>query len=159
MKIIKFFFFIFLISIFSVHAVEVKFIGPCEADYIMKTSMPDEFTNVGEATVAALTKFSIPFTGSAKDIASAFGTPVGDASVEVISDIEMRAYGWCFEVDGMAPEVYPNEVNLNGVKTITWWFGYASYLNGEWVTQCSPSWKIRPPFMCEHKRPTNIISL
>lgn len=134
---------------FSAFAVEMKFVGPCEKDFIMKTEMPDDFANVGEVTIAALTKFNIPFKGTAEGLATAFDTPVGKDALEVVSPTEIRAYGWCFAVDGVAPDVYPNEIPLAGVKQITWTFGFARSVNGQWITQCTPSWSVRPDFLCK----------
>jgi hypothetical protein len=53
----------------------------------------EDFQNVGELTVATLTKFGIPFTGSVEGIASAFETPPGKEALEILSETEMRAYG------------------------------------------------------------------
>lgn len=132
------------------HAVELKFIGPCEEEFIMKVEVTDEFANVGELTVATLAKFNIPFIGTAEGLASAFETPVGTAAVEVVSPEETRAYGWCFSVDGVSPEVYPHEIAITPeTKNITWHFGFARFFRGEWVTQCTPSHTVKPAFLCQ----------
>ncbi len=144
--------FITLLVFFVVpaQAVELKFIGPCSADFIMRTEVREAYRNVGELTVATLAKFGIPHEGTEEGLASAFSTPTGKGALEVVSDIELRAYGWCYSVDGVAPEVYPNEIAITPTtKSIVWHFGFARYYKGEWITQCTPAHTIRPAFLCE----------
>lgn len=140
-----------LLSI-SAHAVELKFIGPCEEGFIMKTQVTEDFRNVGELTIATLSKFKIPFKGTVEGLASAFETPTGAEAIERISEVEYRAYGWCFAVDGEAPDLYPHQVQVTPLtKEITWTFGFARFYNGEWITQCTPAHKVKPAFLCEDK--------
>lgn len=140
----------FLLTYSAYGAVELSFIGPCDENFIMKTSVSHEYRNVGELTIETLKKFNIPFKGTEKGLASAFETPTGDASVEIISDVEMRAYGWCFSVDGVSPELYPHEIPVTAfTKKIVWHFGYARFFRGRWVTQCTPAWKVKPDFLCK----------
>lgn len=135
---------------FSAEAIELKFIGPCEDAFIMKTEVTETYENVGELTIETLKKFSIPHSGTPAGLASAFETPVGDESVEVLSETEMRAYGWCYSVDGVAAEVYPDETPVTPeTKSIVWHYGYARFTNGEWITQCTPAWEIKPAFLCK----------
>jgi hypothetical protein len=141
--------FLFFISL-SAQAVELKFIGPCMEDFIMRVDVNDEYTNVGELTVATLAKFDIPFKGTAAGLASAFNTPTGKDATEVVSADESRAYGWCFSVDGVAPDLYPNDVPVTiDTKVITWHFGYARLLKGKWITQCTAAYKVKPAFLCQ----------
>jgi hypothetical protein len=146
-----------LILFFSVSAsaaVELKFIGPCSENFIMRTMVDEAHENVGQLTIETLKKFNIPFVGAYEGLASAFETPIGDAAVEVISAEEVRAYGWCFSVDGVAPELYPHQVPVNQTtKSVVWHFGYARFFRGQWVTQCTPAWKVRPVFLCEDDKP------
>lgn len=132
------------------YAVELKFIGPCEEEFIMKVEVTEQYANVGELTVATLAKFNIPFKGTEAGLASAFETPTGADAVEVVSSEETRAYGWCFSVDGVSPEVYPHEIAITPeTKQITWHFGFARFFRGEWVTQCTPSYSVKPAFLCQ----------
>lgn len=142
--------FLALLISFSAQAIELKFIGPCDDDFIMKTDVTESYANVGELTIATLSKFNIPFKGTAEGLSSAFETPVGEAALEVVSDEEMRAYGWCYSVDGEAPEVYPHEIAITPeTKSIVWHFGFARYFRGQWVTQCTPANSIKPDFLCK----------
>lgn len=136
----------------SAQAAQLKFIGPCEEGFIMKTEVTEDFPNVGELTIATLTKFGIPFKGTTEGLASAFETPTGEAAIEKISEVEYRAYGWCFAVDGVAPDIYPHQALITPeTKEITWTFGFARYYKGEWITQCTPAFKVKPAFLCEDK--------
>jgi hypothetical protein len=105
---------------------------------------------VGELTIAILTQFKIPFKGSPEGLITAFHTPTGDDSVEILSDVELRAYGWCFSVDGVSPELYPHEVPLtHETKSITWYYGFAHYSKGEWISQCTMAHTVKPQFLCK----------
>lgn len=141
-----------LLLFFSVSsfAVELKFIGPCQKEFIMRTMVTEEYANVGELTIGTLKKFGIPHAGTAEGLASAFETPVGQEAVEVISENEKRYYGWCFVVDGIAPEVYPHEERITlETKSIVWTFGFAHFKNGQWLTQCTPAHTVKPDFLCK----------
>jgi hypothetical protein len=141
----------FLLSL-SAQAIELKFIGPCDENFIMKVAVEEDYRNVGELTIETLKKFNIPFQGTERGLASAFETPTGSDALEVISEEELRAYGWCFSVDGVAPEVYPHEVLLTAeTKSVVWHFGFARYYQGKWVTQCTPASTVRPDFLCKDK--------
>ncbi len=145
----KIFFITALISLSS-FALEIKFIGPCEERFIMRAEVKENYSNVGELTIATLTKFGIPFKGSPEGLSSAFNTPTGDDSLEILSDDEMRAYGWCFSVDGVSPEVYPHQIPVTSeTKSIVWHYGFAHYYKGEWITQCTPAYTIKPAFICK----------
>lgn len=146
----KYLFFLFFIS-FSATGLELEFIGPCSKNPIFKTQVLDDFANVGELTVAILTQFDIPFKGTEEGINSIFNTPTGNDAIEIISDVEMRAYGWCYSVDGLSPEVYPHEIPVSSkTKSIVWHYGFARYYQGQWVTQCTPAYIVRPSSLCRN---------
>jgi hypothetical protein len=70
-------------------------------------------------------------------------TPLGQAPLgfflEEIREDELRAYGWCYSVDGIAPDLLADEYVLTGSeKVIAWFFGFASRIGGNWETQCRP---------------------
>jgi hypothetical protein len=135
---------------FQLWALELKFIGPCDEDFILKAQVSGDYSNVGELTVATLKQFKIPFKGSPEGISSVFHTPTGEEALEVVSPNEMRAYGWCYSIDGIAPEVYPHEAPVYPhTKSIVWHYGFARYYNGQWVTQCTPAHTVKPKFLCE----------
>ena len=145
----KIFILLFIASM-NLKAVEITFIGPCDEDFIMKKNVSEAYRNVGELTIGTLKKFNIPFIGTPEGISSIFETPIGDRALEVVSDIEMRAYGWCYSVDGFSPELYPHQVPVySHTKSIVWHYGFARYYKGQWVTQCTPAHTIKPKFLCE----------
>ncbi len=140
-------FILFLLISFSAQAVELSFIGPCSDEFIMKTVVTEEYTNVGELTVGTLTKWNIPFQGTSEGLASVF--EVGNL-MENVSSTEMRAHGWCYSVDGEAPEVYANEIPVTPeTKSIVWHYGFARFKDGQWVTQCTPSYTVKPASLCK----------
>ena len=142
------FIFVFLFS-FSAMAYEISFVGPCDQKPIIASEMGTKFATVGDLTVHFLRKNKIPFKGSERGINTVFNTPVGDAAIEVISNTEMRAYGWCYFVDDLGPDVFADEYPLDGsIKKIEWIFGFAHYKNGEWLTSCTPAFTIKPNFLC-----------
>lgn len=138
-----------MISTFGAFAIAIQFVGPCSDVPLLETQLKRHFKNVGVATVETLNDSQIPYQGNEQGLNSAFGTPTGLGAIEVISDTEMRSYGWCFKVNDKIPENYANQIPLSsGVNKIEWYFGFAHYLNGEWVSQCEPAYKIRPQFLC-----------
>lgn len=127
----------------------VSFIGPCSEKTLYEQEITPQFKTVGDASLHVLTQSGLPFEGNERGIHSIQGTPTGMEAMEIISANEMRAYGWCYEVDGMVPEKFPHQVAITeNTKTIRWYFAYAHFLNGEWIDQCAPAYKIKPAFLC-----------
>ena len=135
----------------SLAGISFDVIGPCSDEPILSTTLnKTTATNIGAFTVSELDKSNMEYIGTENKIDSIDGSPVGEAALEILSRSEMRAYGWCFYVNGEEPEVYPNEVELTKeTKSVRWVFGYAHYLKGEWLSMCEPSWRIKPKFLCE----------
>lgn len=130
-----------------VMAIELSFVGPCSEEFIMKTQTTEEFAHVGELTMAVLDKFSIPYQGSAEGMASVLG--YGNY-METLSANEFRAYGWCYKVDGVIPEVFPYEAYLTPEnKSVTWVYGFSHFKNGQWLSQCEEAFKVKPKELCE----------
>jgi hypothetical protein len=126
-----------------------SFIGPCSEKPIHEEEIASQFKTVGDVTVHVLSHSGLPFEGNERGIHSIMGTPIGAEALEVISDQEMRAYGWCYEVDGISPEEFPHQVALSkDSKKVRWYFAYAHFLTGSWIAQCAPAYKIKPAFLC-----------
>lgn len=146
------------ISLFSLgmlvnsYAIEIQILGPCfPTPLFIKNINKTNSTNIGEFTIQVLEKFEIPYKGTSAGINQIYNTPIGMDAMEVISDNEMMAYGWCYEVDGKLSEVLANEFPLNKtIKQIRWFYGYAHYLNGEWISQCEKSYLRRSPQFCSY---------
>ncbi|MCO4795236.1 MAG: hypothetical protein KC493_16075 [Bacteriovoracaceae bacterium] len=130
----------FIITISYSTAGTISFIGPCSSDPVFKTQFSiDNISNAGKVTIDTLKKFNIPHIGTAQGMNSIFDTPTGSDAIEVVSDNEMHAYGWCFSVNGFEPAEYPVNIEVLEKDHILWWFGYATFKDGQWITQCTPS--------------------
>lgn len=131
----------------------IKFIGPCSKKPIFKTKLSHvDGISVGKATISTLKAFSIPHKGTETGINSIFDTPTGIDAMEVLSDKEMMAHGWCYSVNNHEPHKYPHEIVLKQGDDILWWFGYAHYKNGKWITQCLPTHTRKPKQFCQKKK-------
>lgn len=104
--------------------------------------------NAGEVTVNILEREKIPYIGSAGGMNSIYGTPTGDEAIEVLSDSEMRAYGWCYEVDNEQPSLMPDKVTLNGNEHLKWFYAFSHYKAGEWLSYCTPAYTVKPAALC-----------
>lgn len=146
----KFFRLLFVFFIVQSYAATLTIIGPCSDEPLFEAqSALSMKTNAGQFTVDTLEERGIPFQGEERGMNSIFNTPVGLEAMEVLSDREMLAYGWCYSVNGFEPALYPNEVILGPEDEVKWWFGYARFLNGEWISQCEPSHIRRSPQFCD----------
>jgi hypothetical protein len=123
---------------------------PCAgADWLKTERVGDAGRSVGVVTVSGLQLAGIPFVGTEAGISSIRGTVTGDAAVEVISDTEMRAYGWCFSIDGVEPDAMPDQVPVpDDQSEIRWYFGFAHYRDGAWISYCTPTRQARPAYIC-----------
>jgi hypothetical protein len=131
------------------HAVEISFTGPCALKPIINDDIGAKHETVGDLTVHFLNKKNIPFDGTERGINRVFNTPIGDQALEVISDTEMRAYGWCYFVNGVEAQVFADEYKIDStVKKIEWIFSYSHYKDGEWLTMCSLTYLLKPKFLC-----------
>lgn len=124
---------------------------PCTESNWLATTFPLEAKqSVGELTITALTQAQIAYKGSATGIASIRDTVVGDQALEIISDREMRAYGWCYRLNGVVPEALADQVYVTTDQDqIEWFFAYAHYRDGEWRDYCQPTQKTKPAFICK----------
>ena len=143
-----------LFTIFTSIAIEaatMKVQGPCSAEPLVAEEFPiNHEETVGAFTVRVFDLLNISYLGNDQGMNSIFETPVGLEAMEVISDNEMMAYGWCYSVNGVQPGIYANEVKLQPSDEVLWWFGYAHYLNGEWLSMCSPSYERQADFLCNN---------
>jgi len=135
----------------SADAVTIAIQDPCSAKNWLQTEITstDKHT-VGELTIEALKNSDLKFAGSPTGINSINGTVTGLDAIEVISDKEMNAYGWCYKVDGREPTLLPSEMFIKtGDEKIHWFFAYSHYLNGKWLTMCTPTSKTKRKFICK----------
>ena len=133
----------------SLYASEVYFQGPCQEEPFLKGEVTGSGITAGAATIVLLNRSQIEYVGSDAGINSIAETPVGRGAIEVVSDTHLRAYGWCYEVDGFQPAAMPDQIVLKGDEVIRWFFAYSSYRDGQWMDYCTPSYQIRPSFLCK----------
>ena len=110
-------------------------------------------TTVAEITLETLINNDIPYIGSESGINSMLGTDTSLDSYEIISDSRMLAYGWCYSVNGVEPNALMSEFVIDPAseQTIDWYYGYAEYLDGEWISYCTPVYKSPRAFVCDPK--------
>lgn len=144
---LTFFIFLYLAS-GNAFALNFEIIGACSQAPLLQGQGEYADRSVGRATIEILERNSIPFQGSEEGINSIFNTPVGSAAIEIINAREMRAYGWCYELDGIRPELMPDQVRLTGVELLRWFYAFSHYKNGDWVSYCEPAHIVRPTSLC-----------
>ncbi len=128
--------------------IALEILGPCSDRPLVSTDLVEGVT-VGEASVKTFWARHIAFQGTDRGINTIMNIPFKDQTLEVLSNTDMRAYGWCFDIDGEIPEVYPDEIPLHqGMKKIRWFHGYAEMKGGQWVSQCQVTAKLKPAFLC-----------
>lgn len=135
----------------NLYAGSISFIGPCSETplFILNFEMTSA-RDVGELTIQTLEQHQIPYIGSEMGMNSIFNTPTGIDAMEIISDSEMLAYGWCYKVNDFEPAQYPHEISISSDDHIVWWFGYAHYKDGQWISQCEPSYLRSPSKFCKN---------
>lgn len=132
----------------SSFAATFDIIGPCSETPQLSASMKVGVTNVGDATIKFLDLNNVDYIGSRVGMKSIFNSPTGLDAMEIISDYEMNAHGWCYSVNGHEPNIYPDEVELKDTDHVIWWYGFAHYYKGEWLSMCEPTWKRAPSQFC-----------
>lgn len=130
----------------------IEFYGSCSSRPIISGKFSPQNMSLGAVTIEFLTQQKIDFQGNEQGINSVLNSPIGQEALEIISSAEMKAYGWCFFIDGKAPEVLPSDYSAQKVKTVKWIYSYAHYLNGEWIAQCQIAYLAPPPFLCKPQR-------
>lgn len=130
-------------------AVTFEVAEPCSGNILRSQNLPNYRGDLGSLTLEQLELWGVDFIGNEIGIHTILGTPVGDEALEIINNLEMRSYGWCYEVDGKIPEVLPPYYEVTSSnKKVTWFFGFAYYKAGEWVSQCEKVSKVKPAFIC-----------
>lgn len=141
-------FFIFTAS--ATFAAHVVVQNPCTRDTWLDTSIDSAIgKSVGAVTIEAFDRHQLSYVGNDAGINSIHGMVTGENALEVINDHELRAYGWCFSVNGFQPDEYPNKVSIKtDTDIIQWFFGFAHYRDGKWISYCTPTQITRPAFIC-----------
>ena len=144
----KILFFLLSLISFSSMAATLEVIGACSKKPLLSIEGQNHFETVGDFTLHYFQKNRIPFQGNERGMNSIFNTPVGLDAMEVLSDTQMRSYGWCYRVNGKVPDVYADEIILNDGDHIEWFFAYAWYDKG-WISMCNPAYEVKSPQFCK----------
>lgn len=132
------------------HALQWEVIGPCSPKPLFHgLEVPEPSESLGAYSIRVFNNNKIPYQGVAQGLNSIANSPTGLDALEVLSDTSMRAYGWCFEIDGLTPDKMPDQVLLSeNTKKIRWFFAYSLNQNNEWINYCQPAWKVRSEQFC-----------
>lgn len=118
----------------TAHALDVRVVGRANEELLSTKKRITQATTVGDVSVDVLEAFEVPYKGGSFGFSEIAGL---GQDIDVISDTEMKAYGWCFSLDGVVPETMADQTPLSGhAGVLEWYYGFAHYKNGEWVAQC-----------------------
>lgn len=113
--------------------------APCSEDFIWSQNLRELPQNLGQATLLSLKSSGLQFLGTERGINQIDQSPIGLEAMEVVSANEIYSYGWCYSVNGTVQEVYPHEISLRETDQVMWFYGFAHFKNGEWLSQCENS--------------------
>lgn len=106
--------------------------------------------SLGDFMVETLEKNNIAFEGSKYGISSINESPVGDDALIVLNDHEKFAIGRYYKIDGAISEKMPDQVILNeNTMDVHWYYGFAHYFNGEWISQCDENQFMTRKIFCK----------
>ena len=98
--------------------------------------------SVGRVSIEVLNEKRIPYIGNEAGLNSILGTPTGDALMVILNDDQMLAYGWCFDIDGIQPDLMPDKVYFKSQESrLRWFFAYTFYDKGVWKDFCTPAYQ------------------
>lgn len=137
----------------SVHAVTWKVFGPCSDQPVYQGTYQADLTkSVGEVSIEIFNQNKIPYIGTDAGFNSINNSPTGLDAMEVISDTEMRAYGWCYTVNGQVLTAMPDQMKLKTQQdTLNWFYGYSTNIKNQWKDYCSPGYWIKAKQFCGGK--------
>lgn len=143
----------FALSSIKSHAITWKVFGPCDSNnpVVQGVANADLTQSVGANSVAIFDQNKVPYIGVAEGFNSIINTPIGLDTIEVVSDNELRAYGWCYSVNGRLPEGMPGQVHFTSQSDVlVWFYAYSTNKNGEWMDDyCSPAYWIKAKQFCD----------
>lgn len=149
--------FVFLITLISLqaHAVSWEVIGPCSETPVYSGAMNlnSPPASVGDFSVQVFDANKIPYIGSEMGFNSIVNTPTDRNSIEIVSKTELRAYGWCYSVNGEFPEQMPHEAFFpNNEAKLIWFYAYSTIKNNQWQDDyCTPAYNIKAEQFCDKK--------
>ncbi len=116
------------------HAITLEIIGKNGQLLFKHEQLIQLPSQLGEVSLSIFKQHQLSFKGGAYGFTSIFDL---DQNLEIISDIEMKAHGWCFSVNGLTPETMADETSIPDQTTIIrWYYAYAHYKSDQWIGQC-----------------------
>ena len=150
--------FLYSIVIFSTqiffnqaYALNFDVIGPCSDKAVYSGIFKADIAqNIGVISMDIFNMYKIPYSGSEEGMRSIINTPVGDDAIEVLSDTKMRAYGWCFSINGFIPDKLSSQSFLTKQNDyISWFFAFSTYDQGIWTDYCVAAHTIKSAQFCK----------
>lgn len=144
---------IIIALLFSVNAlsITVEIMDPCEH----KSRAKGQIEILNPASVHEIVNFLFPTFDFSYELTQTsmiqiFNTPTDASSVEYVSSTNIRYYGWCYEVDGVMPDVTMDRFTVDPMihEQIRWFYGYAELNDGNWVHYCEPLYNHPGQFIC-----------
>ena len=142
---------VFLITL-QAQAITWKVYGACSETPVYEgTYNADLSKSLGHISQAIFDSNKIPYVGAPEGYNSILNTPVDLDSIEVVSDKEMRVYGWCFAVNKKMPQAMPHKVNFTSQNDeLMWYYAYSTNLEGKWLDDyCSPAYWVQAKQFCK----------
>ena len=139
-----------IISPLSASAIQWKIFGACSNEPVRQGQFDADLNmSVGAVSEALFKTQQISYIGAAEGFNSIMGTPIGLEALEIVSDTEMRAYGWCYTVNGKQPIQMPHEIQfLKQDDKLIWFYGYSTNIKNEWIDYCQPAYWIKAKQFC-----------
>lgn len=139
-----------IIAPLSASAIQWKIFGACSNEPVYQGQYTADLEmSVGAVTEALFQSQGIPYIGSAEGFNSINNSPIGLDALEIVSDTEMRAYGWCYTVNGKQPTQMPHELKfLKQEDKLIWFYGYSTNIKNEWIDYCQPAYWIKAKQFC-----------
>ncbi len=113
---------------------------PCQSKSILQstfTSMASD-ESVFSLTKSELSKNKIDSVLASNGVISILGYIPPEKSVEVIGPTKMRAYGWCYSINGLIPDEMPDQILLSSNDSIKWFLSFSTFENNQWIDYCVP---------------------
>ena len=129
-----FVFFAVLASAWPANALTLRIQSPKPTSVSIELPTPAANSNVGVISVEGFKMLGVPFEGSPAGITAIDGL---GSDLQVINENRMKAWGWCFSIDGQLIEKMPDQVPWpQEAKILRWFYAYALYDSGQWTGYC-----------------------
>lgn len=137
---------------FSTFAIDYKVFGPCSEVAIFAGSheVVDLNQSIGLISIEIFEKRHIPYIGNENGFNSIINTPTDKDSIEILTPTKLRAYGWCFNINGIIPDTMPGSTHFsNNDNRLNWFYAYSTLDNGKWTDYCVPAFKVKSEKFCK----------